>query len=55
MPQAMRRHQEESIKQGMAVASSIAPSDTKTALGLILAPSVTLIPEQKSLAISKMS
>ena len=36
---------EESIKQGMAIASSITSSDTKTALGLISAPSVTLIPD----------
>jgi hypothetical protein len=36
---------EESIKQGMSIASAITPSDTKTALGLISAPSVTLIPD----------
>ena len=36
---------EESIKQGMSIASAITPSDTKTALGLVSAPSVTLIPD----------
>ena len=36
---------EESIKQGMAIASAITPSDTKTAISLISAPTVTLIPD----------
>jgi hypothetical protein len=36
---------EESIKQGMSIASAITPSDTKTAISLISAPTVTLIPD----------
>ena len=36
---------EESIKQGMLIASAITPSDTKTALGLVSAPLVTVIPD----------